>query len=437
MRDLRLRRAAGLQTLLYCLITGLLIYAWDFLPARKLLIYPSADHHSHYVYTDNLPDGRPIGGWVDERNYEWQCEVPADGKGHMCGFNVLLGLEEFSEGIDLSHYEEVHVDLTYRGEDPRLRFYIRNYEPGFSNINDMQTSKFNNVHISTRFINDKLVLSLSEMFVAEWWITDFQVPREKSKPDFRHAQAFGVDLSYPGTAGKHEFKLNRLEFVGYWIPKEQWYLGIMLMWILALLVYSAIKFIRLVRQMHQEKQQIDHLAKENDLLAEQSKKYKKLSTIDHLTGLLNRHGVTEYLDQRKSDDRQMAMLVIDIDFFKKINDSFGHDVGDQVLRKISAIIRSHLRPEDQAGRWGGEEFVIILPDTDADAAYQYAENLRLAVAREKMPPNDKESVTISLGVGATSGLLPFHQLFRHVDLALYRAKASGRNCSKMAEIITS
>lgn len=437
MRYSRLRRGAGLQTLLYCLVTGLLIYAWDLLPARKLLIYPSADHRSHYVYTDNLPDGRPIGGWVDEKNYEWQCEVPADGKGHMCGFNVLLNLEEFSEGIDLSHYEEIHVDLTYRGEDPRLRFYIRNYEPGFSDMHDMQTSKFNNVHIDTRFINEKLVLSFSEMFVAEWWITDFHVPREKSQPDFRHAQAFGVDLSYPGAAGKHEFKLNRLEFVGYWIPKEQWYLGIMLIWIFILLLYSAIKFIRLVRQISQEKQQVDQLAKENNLLAEQSKKYKKLSTIDHLTGLLNRHGVTEYLDQKKSDDRQMAMLVIDIDFFKKINDSFGHDVGDQVLRKISAIIRSHLRPEDQAGRWGGEEFVIILPDTDADAAYQYAENLRLAVAREKMPPNDKESVTISLGVGATSGLLPFHQLFRHVDLALYRAKASGRNCSKMAEIITS
>lgn len=432
-----LSRGAGLQTLLYCLVTGLLIYAWDLLPARKLLIYPSAEHRSHYVYTDNLPDGRPIGGWIDEKNYEWQCEVPADGKGHMCGFNVLLNLEEFSEGIDLSHYQEIHIDLTYRGDDPRLRFYIRNYEPGFSDIRDMQTSKFNNVHISTRFINEKLVLSFSEMFVAEWWITDFHVPREKSQPDFRHAQAFGVDLSYPGTAGKHEFKLNRLEFVGDWIPKEQWYLGIMLIWILILLLYSAIKFIRLARQIHQEKQQVDQLAKENNLLAEQSKKYKKLSTIDHLTGLLNRHGVTEYLDQKKSDDRQMAMLVIDIDFFKKINDSFGHDVGDQVLRKISGIIRFHLRPEDQAGRWGGEEFVIILPDTNADEAYRYAENLRLAVAREKMPPNDQESVTISLGVGATSGQLPFHQLFRHVDLALYRAKASGRNCSKMAEIITS
>lgn len=434
----RLARGTGLQTLIYCLITGLLIYAWELLPARKLLMYPTNIERGHYTFGDVLPDGQSVVSWIDQANYAWQCDVPNDGRSHMCGFNLnLTGVEPPDAGIDLSNYEEIHVDLTYKGGDSRLRFYVRNYEPGFSDVTDIQTSKFNNVFIATRFIDEDLVLSLSEMFVAEWWITDFKVPRERSLPNFEHAQLFGVDLTYPGVPGKHEFKLNRLEFVGYWVSREQWYLGIMVMWIVILLIYSSVKLIRLAHQIRHEKQQVNELARENDLLLEQSKKYKKLSTVDHLTGLLNRHGLTEYLDQNKSEERQMAMVVIDIDFFKKINDSFGHDIGDQVLKKISAIIRSHLKPGDQAGRWGGEEFVIVLPETDADAAFLYAETLRLAVAAEKMPPNDKESVTISLGVGATSGEVPFHQLFRHVDLALYRAKASGRNCTKMADIAIS
>jgi diguanylate cyclase (GGDEF)-like protein len=134
----------------------------------------------------------------------------------------------------------------------------------------------------------------------------------------------------------------------------------------------------------------------------------------------------------------LSVVLIDVDHFKKVNDGFGHLAGDLVLREISAILTRSVRPYDYVGRYGGEEFLLILPDCEIESALMRAEQLRLAVESARIREGDAMlQVTASFGVGSA---FPSHYeaetVIRAVDSALYRAKSSGRNCVIQAEMDT-
>lgn len=417
------------------MITVAVMYAHEFLPAKKMLVVPSTNI-PHYIYADMNSAGESMVQWTDFEGLAWECNIENDGKAHACGFNVYLGGGLGTAGIDLSSYQTINIDLDYDGDDQRLRFYLRNYEPGFSDINNMQTAKFNNVHVPITYVDDDLVLSFSEFSAAEWWITEYKVPRENALPNFRNVIAFGIDTSYPSTPGKHNFKLHKVEFIGEWVAREDWYLGILVFWLSVIMFVGALSLAKLTKEIRLEHQRLERLANQNSMLAQETDKYKKLSMIDPLTGLLNRHGLSEYIEQYFPMDTEklVSMVIIDIDHFKKINDSLGHDGGDLVLKKVTELIKSHTRQSDQVARWGGEEFVLVLPDTHLDGAFAIAEKMRALIATANFDQFPELHVTISLGVGTSDGKIPFHQLFRSVDMALYQAKAQGRNRAIKASV---
>lgn len=411
------------------------MYAYEFMPAKRMLVVPSPDI-PHYIYSDTNAAGESMVHWTDFDGLGWECNIADDGKSHGCGFNIYIGGGLGTDGIDLSSYKKINVDLDYKGGDQRIRFYLRNYEPGFSDINDMQTAKFNNVHVPVEYIENNLVLSLSEFSVADWWIETYKVPRDNSLPNFRNVVAFGIDINYPGMPGKQSFKLKKVEFVGEWVSRENWYLGILIFWLSIIMVVGAISLMRLTKEIRLEHQRLERLADQNSLLAQETDKYKKLSMVDALTGVLNRQGLAEYIEQYfpAHIGQVVSMVIIDIDHFKHINDSLGHDSGDQVLKQVTELLKSYTRQSDQIARWGGEEFILVLPDTNLDDAYRIAEEMRALVATVNFDQFPGLHVTISLGVGASDGKIPFHQLFRHVDIALYQAKAQGRNRAVKADI---
>ena len=156
---------------------------------------------------------------------------------------------------------------------------------------------------------------------------------------------------------------------------------------------------------------------------------------DPLTGLHNRRYMTSQLDalvaRAVRDGRPVSALLLDIDHFKKINDSFGHDAGDEVLREFAVRLASNVRAVDLPCRFGGEEFVVVMPETALGDAERIAERIRMHVSGAPFRVSGgKEvlSVTISIGVAATFGAAdtPDH-LLKRADEALYEAKASGRN----------
>jgi diguanylate cyclase (GGDEF)-like protein len=155
------------------------------------------------------------------------------------------------------------------------------------------------------------------------------------------------------------------------------------------------------------------------------------ASTDALTGLPNRRAIGDTVKrlvaQATRTAAPLAALVLDVDHFKQVNDLFGHDRGDEALAAVGEVIAAAVRAGDFAGRSGGEEFVVLLPDTDAEGGHVAAEKLRAAIATVTVPGVDR-NITASIGVAA----VPDHAadsetLLRAADRALYAAKANGRN----------
>jgi diguanylate cyclase (GGDEF)-like protein len=158
---------------------------------------------------------------------------------------------------------------------------------------------------------------------------------------------------------------------------------------------------------------------------------QRQATTDDLTGLVNRRRFIEALDSeivRASTFRSPLSVVLgDLDHFKLVNDRFGHQTGDEVLRRFAGLVREHLRDVDVPGRIGGEEFAILLPGTDATGAVAVAERIRRSLRSLRPTPDGSRPVTASFGVAQLVTGETGDELLRRADVALYRAKSEGRN----------
>jgi len=159
-----------------------------------------------------------------------------------------------------------------------------------------------------------------------------------------------------------------------------------------------------------------------------------LAVTDELTGLYNRRyfdrHLTLMLDKAREQHRDMAVMLIDMDFFKAVNDTYGHDTGDAVLREFALRLRRNIRGVDLACRYGGEEFVVLMPDTDYRQAQGVAERVRMAVAERSFEIASGRGLTITISVGLAlneSQVDSPEALLKRADVALYRAKREGRN----------
>jgi diguanylate cyclase (GGDEF)-like protein len=162
-------------------------------------------------------------------------------------------------------------------------------------------------------------------------------------------------------------------------------------------------------------------------------KLERLATFDSLTGLYNRRAILGKLREvinlanRYKEDFSLSML--DIDHFKKVNDRYGHLTGDDVLEKVAALIRGNIRDTDIAGRYGGEEFIIVLPQTTLSSAWVVAERLRSIIEQAEMkdPAGNVFAITVSQGLAGWERGEDAHSLISRSDEALYKAKEKGRN----------
>jgi diguanylate cyclase (GGDEF)-like protein len=163
------------------------------------------------------------------------------------------------------------------------------------------------------------------------------------------------------------------------------------------------------------------------------KALKEQALKDSLTGLWNRRAIFAMLEKElhraQRDNLPITLVMIDMDHFKKINDTYGHPAGDAVLREAANRLFDVMRPYDFAGRYGGEEFLIVLPSCSARTGMQRAEDFRRAIADSPVPTAlGPLPVTCSLGVAAYEEAMPPEELIHRADEALYRAKRQGRNC---------
>lgn len=184
------------------------------------------------------------------------------------------------------------------------------------------------------------------------------------------------------------------------------------------------------RELEMANAHLEHLvAERTSELVEKNKQLEKLSITDRLTGLNNRLKLDQVIDEEFARCRlefgRFALILLDIDKFKSINDTYGHAVGDMVLIEFANLLVDGIRSEDVAGRWGGEEFLIICPNTELKDAAGLAEHLRNKVAEHSFPVIQNR--TSSFGVSEFRKGDTIAAMLNRADSALYRAKENGRN----------
>ena len=409
-------------------LTLLAMVAHRFLPERRLTI-DSAREGANYFLTQ-LGDGTPAQiEWVDQPRFHYTCRFAQDAPaGQRCNFTFQLFSGSADRGIDLSRFNTLNLGLRYTGAARYVRLSIRSYDSRFSRLEDWNSPKFNYVNLHPKDLRQPVAIRLSEFAVPEWWLSEYDLPREFGHPDLSNATELSIDLLGDVAGTRHEFQIDKLEFVGDWISAESWYMGILCVWMLLATAYGGTQWLALRHKHREQRRKIQDLVTSNEQLQNEKDKYQKLSTLDGLTKVLNRHGIEQFIDVLRAANLPASVIVIDLDYFKRINDHRGHHIGDRVLQNVGEILRAHTRNTDGLGRWGGEEFILVCPGANLAKAADLAEKLRHRIMQTNFIPEDPLAITASFGVAASQQGQSFEDTFRQADQALYLAKSRGRNC---------
>ncbi len=174
-------------------------------------------------------------------------------------------------------------------------------------------------------------------------------------------------------------------------------------------------------------------AREGDSVYAENLKLQELVVKDELMDIYNRHYLDFYLrnliDEANKFDTKFGILFIDIDHFKNVNDTYGHDIGDEILKLVSSTITSNIRTNDRLGRWGGEEFILVLKVNTVETLEKLAEKIRMLISTSgyELPNKEQIKVTISLGGLMYNKKDTFDSLIKKADTYMYEAKSTGRN----------
>jgi diguanylate cyclase (GGDEF)-like protein len=419
MRTLSKGKIFRFKATAFC-ITLILVILYDYFPKRSINLHPNLTK-----YIDESVDSA-IGGkselmWLDKENLHWVCDLKEGAPYPYCGISIAWSNEPF-EQLDFSNYNSLEIDLEYKGQAVYIRVFLRNYYPLPNMTDTIGKAKFNSISKSTLDFKQTTNIPFDQLRVADWWIDDNLIPPKDINPDVSKVIAVGLDIPYPNKLGRHEFKLHGLRVVGVWFSKESLYLGIIIFWAALLLIDMVFSQIKMRAKLQVDREQLKELK-------EKSAIYQEKAEHDKLTGVLNREGLTRIVNELHSTQllHQYTLLVLDVDFFKQVNDEHGHVIGDKVLQKAANVLKSCIRSYDILSRWGGEEFVILFHCMDTSSILPFAEKIRTSIESTNFVDGKLDKITISVGATNLAKSELFEQAFIRADKALFEAKEKGRN----------
>ena len=376
-----------------------------------------------YGYID--PVNGQNSSWSNQGNHEWVCEYAPTHR-HGCGWDVYWD-PNYVNGIDFSRYNAVEISLKYEGTASRIRVYMRNYNPAYATPNDASSNKFLAMNFRLSEIEKPVVIKLSEFSVASWWLRERNIRRRWSLPEFDNITKIGVDFIEKGS---HKTQVESIVLIGSWIRTETLLSSILAFWMSVFLLEGIVRFYQLYKKSQYSRLRIQELRDKQHQLEKEKENLRELADTDPLTGIRNRTGITAHINSLFADPNtapNFGLMLLDIDHFKVLNDTHGHDLGDAVLKAFAATMSLNLRSEDTFARWGGEEFIVISHQNSARVLFDLAEKLRKITANYKFGANHDLNITISIGLSSARKGDNFENLFKRADTALYRAKQNGRN----------
>lgn len=407
------------------LLITIVLFCWQHFGMEKV-VELTGDHFPVNVEDDRAGGGASVGS-LEHKGHDLivHCRIARKSEWPYC--KLTFDLIKDGRGMDMSRLDYLTIDGEYAGPGTsRFGLVLADAEEGLTKLDEWQTYKINQIDALDLPANGRLLVPMKWFGVAQWW-------KDMVKPTMEHS-AVGLDnvaraelmLSGGGREGEHVFTLHSLRLHGKVISRDALLMGLVAAWALCVVVWLTILTLSLRTQLKDSKAAIALLSEVNKALELEARDLAGQAHIDPLTGVLNRQGLRAALmstSNLMSDP--MAVIFIDIDHFKCINDTHGHDVGDDVLRKFANVIAAGIRSSDRLVRWGGEEFLIVCPMTNVYQGQILAENLRHALHRQTWP--------VGLGVTASFGVAQHHErdevgvVIKHADEELYRAKQGGRD----------
>jgi diguanylate cyclase (GGDEF)-like protein len=281
--------------------------------------------------------------------------------------------------------------------------------------------------VRSQDFNSRVNVDFNDFRVADWWITQHNIPREFAHVELNEITSVGISPIAPFSHQADIIQINAIYVAGTYFSKESLYASLLLFWALLLSSEALFHYWTL-------RQRVKRDAAKLQSLSDISAKYKVKAETDKLTGLSNREGLAQTLMAIEQSDTKSsyALLLIDVDHFKGLNDQFGHDVGDLVLEELAQSINRSIRSTDIVCRWGGEEFVVLFRYTKLQDVYPFAEKIRLEIARSSFAGTLELPIYVSIGAALMSVDDSFEKTFKLADQALYAAKRAGRNQTIMA-----
>src|SRR5690606_24332898 len=313
-----------------CLSLLLIVAPKDWL-VRRIEIPP--DKWPALILDDVYSGGNSRGRWIDEGERHWICELGQKFRNPYCSMQLLL--VDGTRGIDLSGFDSMRLSLTYTGPDSHIRIYLRNRNPAYYREGDHSYTKYNVVEIPVDGLDKGVEIRLSDFGVADWWLVEKAIPLRFSHPEFNDVMFFEIQTGSLSNSGRHEFNLETLEFEGNLISDEALFKWMVIGWSLLIFAILLYRITHLNLELKRNRKYHQELLSINGVLNLQNKQFEELAKSDQLTGLLNRIGIRDGLydglKDWKARRRAFSLVMIDIDHFKKVNDSYGHDVGDAIL----------------------------------------------------------------------------------------------------------
>ena len=343
------------------------------------------------------------------------------------GVKIFLG-DGKTRGKDLSHYDSIFVWVKPRGEGT-VRLYMRGYDSAFYRQDDETSLKFNEVEFFPLEETYPAVFVPQEFRVASWWVAQNEINVHKARVDLSNIPLIEIQTGTNAPLGYGTLEIRGLCFKGKKIAKVDLVTILVVIWFVTFFIILIIRFFDYSRERVANKRKQEELEKNLAALQIEKSEYEKSSKEDPLTGCLNRAGFSSILlreqENLSKNGCPVSFVILDIDHFKDVNDTYGHSVGDEVLVNLTRLIRDKIRNTDALVRWGGEEFVILCSDTPIQNAQFLAEKLRVAI--EGAVLIKQQQVTCSFGIAEMIPGEDPKKLFERADKALYSAKEGGRN----------
>ena len=355
------------------------------------------------------------------------CEIVKEEFEPNCRLEIWL-TDSKTKGLDLSHFQSMRIIGTFDTptEYDFLRVSLRNYEKLISKTDIDKNYKFNLIEILSSNIKNPITINLNRLTVPNWWLATVRDQNIKREVDLSNISMIEISTGLNATPGIYNLDISAIQLDKQIISIEQLYAYLLIFWcgfiIFSIITITIYLWIRINDKIINENTLLDI----NESLSKYSKNLEIINKTDELTMVLNRIGMKDKLMESLNNHWfPMAIAMIDIDHFKKINDTYGHQCGDNVLVNLGRILNQFTMEKESVCRFGGEEFIILLPKAKVYELKGRLEQLRNVIQKQDMGVT--QSVTVSIGAAYCDEMSGFKSLLEQSDKALYQAKDKGRN----------